>query len=404
MKKQLLLGCALFLLCSHDMYLKPDPYFLEANTPATIDLFNGTFEKSENVIARSRMVDASLVGNGSRMALDSTMWRDRDSSTVLDFTTGAAGTWVAGVSTRARNIELSAADFNDYLEHDGVLDMLQWRRDNDALGQDAVEKYSKHVKTIFQVGDQVSDDWKTVLGYPIEFVPLENPYELHPGHTLEVQLLWQGEPLANQLVYVGAPAGHLHEEADHAHGEKGDHTHDNDATHAHGDSEDHMHDHEGNQAHTHEADHQHDEAGDHMHDHEGSQSHTHEADHQHDHEGDHAHESESDHTHGEGMAEGHRHVLSEPLRTDSDGKVRVSLPAEGAYYLRTIHMTRSEAPGLTHESNWATLTFAIGEGHSHSHGTEPHSHVEEGGIPSYVYWIGSLLLLAVLFFWFKRKG
>jgi hypothetical protein len=358
MKKQFLLVCAFFFLCSHDMYLKPDPYFLEPNTPATIDLFNGTFEKSENVIARSRMVDASLVGNGSRMALDSAMWRDRDSSTVLDFTTGGPGTWVAGVSTRARNIELSAADFNDYLEHDGVLDMLQWRRDNDALGQDAVEKYSKHVKTIFQVGDQVSDDWKTVLGYPIEFVPLENPYQLHPGHTLEVQLLWQGKPLPNQLVYVGAPTGHLHEEADHTHGEEGGHTHDDDSDHTHVDSGDHMHDHEGDQAHTHE----------------------------------------------EGMSESHEHLLSEPLRTDGDGKVRVSLPAEGAYYLRTIHMIRSESPGLTHESNWATLTFAIGQGHSHSHGAEAHSHGEEGGIPSYVYWIGSLLLLAVLFFWFKRKG
>lgn len=333
MKKQFLLGCAFFLLCSHDMYLKPDPYFLEPNTPATIDLFNGTFEKSENVIARNRMLDASLVGNGSRMPLDSTMWRDKDSTTVLDFTTGEAGTWVAGVSTRARDIELSATAFNDYLEHDGVLDMLQWRRENGALEEDAVEKYSKHVKTIFQVGDQVSDDWKTVLGYPIEFVPLENPYELHPGHTLQVRLLWQEKPLADQLVYVGAPSGHVHGETTHSHGEEGEHTHQ-----------------------------------------------------------------------AEAMEESHTHDTSLQLRTDAEGIVKVNLTSEGAWYLRTIYMTRSEEPGLTHESNWATLTFAVGEGHSHSHGGEAHSHSEEGGIPSWVYWIGSLLLLAVLFFWFKRKG
>ncbi|MDV7402696.1 DUF4198 domain-containing protein, partial [Arthrospira platensis SPKY1] len=110
---------------------------------------------------------------------------------------------VAGVSTAPRIIELSAEDFNDYLAHDGVLDMLEWRTQQNALDQDAVEQYAKHVKALFQVGDQLSADWQTALGYPLEFVPLQNPYDLHPGHSLELQLLWKGQPLANQLVYVG---------------------------------------------------------------------------------------------------------------------------------------------------------------------------------------------------------
>jgi hypothetical protein len=67
-------------------------------------------------------------------------------------------------------------------------------------------------------------------------------------------------------------------------------------------------------------------------------------------------------------------------------------------------MKASEEPGLTHESNWATLTFAVGQGHSHTHEGVAHAHEEATGIPSYVYWIGSLLLLAGLFFWFKRRG
>jgi hypothetical protein len=328
MKHRYLLVLLLVLLTSHDMYLKLDSYFLEPNTWATIDLFNGTFEKSENVIARSRMTDVSLVGNGTRTAVDSTMWIEKDSITTLKFKTGGAGTWVAGVSTRPRNIELSAPDFNSYLEHDGVLDMLEWRKENGAMDQDAVEKYSKHVKTLFQVGEQTSEDWNTVLGYPIEFVPLENPYDLHPGHELEVQLLWQGEPLADQLVYVGSAAS--------------------------------------------------------VHDHEGGHTHADAADHDHD------------------PGESHQHNDAAPLRTNAEGTVRVNLTAEGIWYLRTIHMEHSKAPGLTHESNWATLTFAVGEGHSHDEGT--HEHADEVGIPSYVYWVGSVLLLAGLFFWFKRRS
>ena len=80
----------------------------------------------------------------------------------------------------------------------------------------------------------------------------------------------------------------------------------------------------------------------------------------------------------------------------------MNIPTTGVWYLRTIHMEQVEEEGLTHESNWATLTFAIGEGHSHEHVEEAHHHVEDG-LPSYVYWIGSLLLVVLLFFWFNRK-
>lgn len=330
MKRRVLLLLAFVFLTSHDMFLKPDGYFLPPNSPATIQLYNGTFERSENAISRDRMLDVSLVGNGERRAVAPDHWTDKDSAAVLSFTTGAPGTCVAGVSTAARNIEMTAEDFNGYLEHDGVLDMLQWRKENGAMEQDAVEKYSKHVKTLFQVGDQTSEDWKTVLGYPIEFVPLENPYDLHPGHELQVQLLWKGEPLADQLVYVGSVAS------------------------------------------------------------------------DHDHDGGHTHPDAADHDHEAG--ESHQHSDAAPLRTDAEGMVRVKLTAEGTWYLRTIHMELSEAPGLTHESNWATLTFAVGQGHSHTHDTAAHQHADETGIPSYVYWIGSLLLLAGLFFWFKRKS
>lgn len=333
MKKRLLLIGALLLFSSHDMYLKLDSYFLEPNTRAAIQLFNGTFEKSENIITRDRMLDVSLVGNGERMAVDDSQWSEKDSITILNFTTGGAGTWVAGVSTGPRNIEMSGADFNSYLEHDGVLDMLEWRRENQAMDQPAVEKYSKHVKTIFQVGDKTSDDWSTVLGYPIEFVPMENPYDLHPGHTLSVRLLFQGEPLADQLVYVGLDADGSESTSDHSHADGGEH----------------------------------------------------------------------EHEHTDSSADDHTHTGGTQLRTDAEGIAKVFLPAKGIWYLRTIHMVPSEEASLTHESNWATLSFEIGEGHSHTHSDSGETVATESGdsedMPgngrtSFIY--GVLTALAIL--------
>jgi hypothetical protein len=314
----LLLGMVLF--CSHDLYLKMETYFLQPNQPATLSLYNGTFENSENIITRDRMLDASIVARGKRVAIQADQWQDQDTTiTQLEFNTGEAGTYVAGVSTKARNIELTAEKFNSYLEHDGVLDMLEYRTKNNLLDQDAVESYQKHVKAIYQVGNERTADWSTVLGYPIEFVPQSNPYEKYTGDELEVQLLLDGKPLPKQLVY-----------ADYIHS-------------AHG------HSHSG---HTHE---------------DGAHSHTHSSD----------------------SGEAHSHTGGQQLRTNDQGMVMVSLPEDGIYYLRTIHMLSiSDSTALTHQSKWATLTFEV----SHQH-----------AFPTWGYVLGGLLIAGVLLMAFRKS-
>lgn len=331
MKKALLGLVIMALLSSHDMFLKLDQYFLKANTDSVIQLYNGTFERSENAITRDRMLDVSLVGNGERINPDTSSWYDENNTTYLSFTTGSPGTWVAGVSTKARSIGMSAEDFNDYLEHDGVLDMLEARKSNGTIGDSAVERYSKHVKTVFQVGDKLTDDYKTELGYPIEFLLLDNPYDIHPGHDLRVKLVLNQKPLSNQLVYVGAKST----------------------------TKEHSHD-----------------------------GHSH------------SHDEDADHTHDELIQ----------FRTDEQGMLNVPITSEGVWYLRTIHLIEVEEEGLTHESNWATLTFAVGGGHTHDHGHShdghshsDHDHTHGEGIPDYVYGLLSLGVIAALFFWFRRK-
>ena len=312
------------LLCSHDLFIHMDSYFVQPHKTALLSLYNGSFEASENTIARDRMIDASVTAHGIRVAVTPDQWKDRDSTcTQLVFNTGDAGTYVVGVSTKARNIELSAEKFNSYLEHDGILDMLERRTQNGDLEQDAIESYQKHVKAIYQVGQSRTDDWSTELGYPIEFIPLQNPYSKYIGDSIQVQLRMSGEPLAKQLVYA---------------------------------------------------------------DYIQSDSHTH---------GKHSHE----HTHGE---ESHTHTSGQQLRTDDRGVVNVSLPVEGRYYLRTIHMVQADDDAeLTHRSKWATLTFEVG--HEHGAGAHVHEHDEGGGIPTWVFVLGSFLIVGILFVIFSSK-
>ncbi|WP_047545530.1 DUF4198 domain-containing protein [Psychroserpens sp. Hel_I_66] len=396
MKNKILLVLLFILLCSHDMYLKMETYFLKPNQDAIINLYNGTFEKSENVIDRDRMLDVSLIGSGERISLDEDHWSEKDSITILNFKTGNEGTWVAGVSTKPREIAMEADAFNNYLEHDGVLDMLESRRENNTIDQNTVERYSKHVKAIFQVGDKKSKDWSTVLGYPIEFVPKSNPYDAKTGDSIQVLLLRDGAPLSNQLIYANfkpTSHGHTHDHQEaHSHVDEQAHTHgDESHSHANNNTQAHSHTHEQQQeSHSHEDD---AEAHSHSHGNENS-SHTH---------GNSSEEKKNNTSLEE--TEAHVHTSGTKLRTDNNGIINVKLTADGIWYLRTIHLIENNESGLTHESNWATLTFEVQHGHDsdgHTHSKDTHTH-EESNIPNYVYWIGSILVIGLLFFMFNRK-
>ncbi|MCH8276266.1 MAG: DUF4198 domain-containing protein [Bacteroidetes bacterium] len=178
-----------------------------------MSLINGTFDKSENIITRDRMTDVSIVlPDNSKIHPDTSQWRDSNNETVLDFKTAAPGTYVIGVSTFSKIIHLEAKDFNEYLKHDGILEVLELRKQNNELDKDVSERYSKHVKAILQAGDMQTSNYATQLGYPAEIVPLQNPYNLSENDIFKAQILKNGKRLVNQVVYASYEGYHRHHE------------------------------------------------------------------------------------------------------------------------------------------------------------------------------------------------
>ena len=56
------------------------------------------------------------------------------------------------MSTAARVFALTAEEFNEYLVHDGIVDVIEQREAAGKTNDEAVERYSKHVKALVQVG------------------------------------------------------------------------------------------------------------------------------------------------------------------------------------------------------------------------------------------------------------
>ena len=116
-------------LVAHDLFLKLDSYFLPPRSAVVVPVLNGTFTTSANAIERPRLADLSVAGTRGVEHPDvATAWRERKTSSVLTFTTGLAGNYAIGASTKPNEITLSGKDFNAYLADDGVDDVLAARR------------------------------------------------------------------------------------------------------------------------------------------------------------------------------------------------------------------------------------------------------------------------------------
>ncbi len=192
-------------LVAHDLFMKLDTYFLAPDSPVTVPIYNGTFMKSENSITADRVLDMSVFKHGKRIEHGTKAWLagENNYTTYVTVQTGAPGTYVLGMSTRHRDLGMDAADFNGYLEHDGIPDVLEARRRDGELDRDVWERYGKHVKAVVQVGDTRTDDFSAQFGYPAEIVPMVNPYTLGIGDEIVVQCFVDGKPVANQLVIAG---------------------------------------------------------------------------------------------------------------------------------------------------------------------------------------------------------
>lgn len=199
------------MLAAHDLFLKLSTYFLPPDKPVEALLLNGTFTRSENSVDRNRVADFSLIGPRGRIRLDTTGIIGRGDTTRVRFTTGAPGTSIAGISTLPRELALKGPEFNAYLKEEGINDVLAERTRTGTLNEPARERYAKHVKAIFQVGGEITDQYATVLGYPAEIIPMENPYRLNVGSTLRVRCLVQGISVQGVTVLAGGlnPQGRI---------------------------------------------------------------------------------------------------------------------------------------------------------------------------------------------------
>jgi uncharacterized GH25 family protein len=108
------------------------------------------------------------------------------------------GTYAVGYRSRNTMITLDGPKFDAYLKEEGLDNALEARKGkSDVPGR---ERYSRCVKTLISVGDDRGSGFDHSFGFPLEFIPTQNPYALAAGDSFTVSLVADGKPVKDALV------------------------------------------------------------------------------------------------------------------------------------------------------------------------------------------------------------
>ncbi len=112
------------------------------------------------------------------------------------------GTHLLTLQSNAAYIELEGEKFNEYLKKDGLDNILELRTKNNELNKPSKEFYQRYAKVLVQSGDKTDNTFNKRVNFPVEIVPMSNPYAIKSGDYLECRVFVQGKPSAHQLVKV----------------------------------------------------------------------------------------------------------------------------------------------------------------------------------------------------------
>lgn len=207
------------VLQAHDFWVVPQLFRVPDGWAVHVAGQTGmNFPESLSAIETGRVAEAELVSADRRMPLEKSF--RSGNSLMMEARPDAAGQWWVAVALETRPIRLSASQFDSYLEHDGIWDVLEERRAGDTSADSVDERYTKYAKALVQVGEDGPEAYGRRVGHPIELVPLDDPFSLHPGDRFRARLLWRGEPLADHVVFAGragagaGPTSHARTDAD----------------------------------------------------------------------------------------------------------------------------------------------------------------------------------------------
>ncbi|MGI8783990.1 MAG: DUF4198 domain-containing protein [Acidobacteriota bacterium] len=111
-----------------------------------------------------------------------------------------SGVMVIGYRSNTSHVELDPEKFEQYLREEGLEQIIARRAELGHGPRKVREIYSRCAKALLAAGAGESSGYNRVVGFTLELVPENNPYELKPGEEFNVRLFYEGKPVKGVLV------------------------------------------------------------------------------------------------------------------------------------------------------------------------------------------------------------
>ena len=208
----LLLGGAASLAGAHETWLLPEDFAPPAGESVAFMLTSGMgFPGLGSGVDRRRIEEAVLLQGDDEQSLVPA--GGREGALELSGIPGI-GVACAWVRLRARVLEIEAAeDVEHYLEEIGAPEAVwsAWRESRGTVVWR--ESYSKLARSYLAgAGDETMEApsdacWNAPSGARFDILPTSDPAALEAGNSLELRLIFDGEPLAGQAVALVREGG-----------------------------------------------------------------------------------------------------------------------------------------------------------------------------------------------------
>ncbi|MCX5690389.1 MAG: DUF4198 domain-containing protein [Planctomycetota bacterium] len=113
---------------------------------------------------------------------------------------GASGTYAVGYLSKFTKVTLAGHKFEEYLKERGLSEVAQARAASGKADSDGNERFLRCAKALLCVDGKPGPGFDHVFGFPVELVPVSDPYLLKAGDSLKVKVLAAGKPMQGALV------------------------------------------------------------------------------------------------------------------------------------------------------------------------------------------------------------
>lgn len=187
---------------AHEYWLEPESFFLKPGDRSDLRLFLGEGLKVEEEMPYRSSKTSIFRLHSFDGTFDLTRDMKDEAKPLFSFSAQKSGTYLLAMERNWSYITLEPDKFEEYLREDGMEYIIAEREKLGETSKKGNERYSRFIKALIQVGEKRDKAFSRRTGMRFEIVPQANPYSLKVSDELSVQVLFEGKPLADKVLFA----------------------------------------------------------------------------------------------------------------------------------------------------------------------------------------------------------